>query len=203
MTAGENQLLVATRNGMAIRVDEKDMRPMSRSAHGVKVIKLREGDSVVSMARIRDGASVLTVSEGGLGRRASLDSYRIQRRGGYGMKNYPCKNGDYVCGIKVVDEEDDIIMISSDGVIIRLRAADIRLMGRYARGVKLMRLSDDCKVVAFTRAEHDDTAEIQQVDDSTAEELSEEEIKKLEAEEARDEAEAQSETEDDDTDTEE
>ena len=186
MTAGENQLIVATRNGMAIRIEEKDMRPMSRSAHGVKAIKLRNGDYVVSMARIREGASVLTVTDGGLGRRCPLDSYRIQKRGGYGMKNYSCKNGDFVCGIKVVDEEDDIIMISSDGVIIRLRASDIRLMGRYARGVKLMKLSSDCKVVAFTRAEHDDSAEIQQVDDSTAEELTAEEIKKLEAEEKAD-----------------
>ena len=110
MTAGENQLIVATRNGMAIRIEEKDMRPMSRSAHGVKAIKLRNGDYVVSMARIREGASVLTVTDRGLGRRCPLDSYRIQKRGGYGMKNYSCKNGDFVCGIKVVDEEDDIIM---------------------------------------------------------------------------------------------
>ena len=188
MTAGENELLIATRGGYAIRISENDIRSMSRIARGVKGIKLREGDCVVSMARVRDGASVLTVSERGLGRKAALDSYRIQRRGGYGMKNYSSKSGDQVCGIKVIDEEDDIIMISSDGVIIRLRAADIRVMGRYARGVKLMKLSNDCKVVAFTRAEHDDSAEIQQVDDSTAEELSAEEIKKLEAEEAANEA---------------
>ncbi len=196
MTAGENQLIVATRNGMAIRIKESDIRTMSRSAHGVKVIRLKEGDSVVSMARIRDGASVLTVSEVGIGRRCPLDNYRIQRRGGYGLKNYSCK-GDTVCGIKVVDDEDDIIMISSDGVIIRLRAADIKIMSRYGRGVKLMKLSEDCKVVAFTRAEHDDNAEIQQVDDSTAEELSEEEIRKIEAEEAKNEAEEQAEEDSD------
>lgn len=85
MTKGENQLIIATHNGMAIRVDENDIRQMSRSAHGVKAIKLRNSDYVVSMARVRDGASVLTVSEKGLGRRTSLDAYRIQRRGGFGM----------------------------------------------------------------------------------------------------------------------
>lgn len=193
MTGGNNQLIIATKMGMAIRINETDIRPMSRNAHGVKAIKLREGDSVVSMARIREGATVLTVSDGGLGRKCSLDSYRIQRRGGYGLKNYTCKD-DSVCGIKVIDEEDDIIMISSDGVIIRLRAADIRLMGRYARGVKLMKLSNDCKVVAFTRAEHDDSAEIQQVDNSTAEELSEKEIQKIKAEELKNELDSSNDT---------
>lgn len=184
MTDGSNQLIVATKNGNAIRVEETDIRIMSRSAHGVKVIKLRDNDEVISMARVREGASVLTVTEDGLGRKSALDTYRVQRRGGYGLKNYRC-NDNYVCGIKVIDEEDDIIMISSDGVIIRLRAADIRQMGRYARGVRLMKLNGDNKVVAFTRAEHDESAEVQQVDNSTAEDISEEEAKKLEAEEAK------------------
>lgn len=188
MTSGKSQLIVATRNGMAIRISETDIRLMSRSAHGVKAIKLRDGDNVVSMARVRKGASVLTVTDGGLGRKCALDGYRVQKRGGYGLKNYRCKD-DMVCGIKVIDEDNDIIMISSDGVIIRLRAADIRLMGRYARGVRLMKLGSDNKVVAFTRAEHDESAEIEKVDDSTAEDVSEEEAKRLEAEEAAAEAE--------------
>ncbi len=188
MTDGSNQLIVATKNGNAIRIEESDVRIMSRSAHGVKAIKLRDGDEVISMARVREGASVLTVTEDGLGRKSGLDTYRVQRRGGYGLKNYRC-TGSPVCGIKVIDEEDDIIMISSDGVIIRLRAADIRQMGRYARGVRLMKLSGDNKVVAFTRAEHDESAEVQQVDNSTAEDISEEEAKKLEAEEAKAESE--------------
>ena len=162
MTSGESELIIATKHGMAIRIKETDIRSMSRTAHGVKAIKLRSGDSVVSMARVREGASVLTVSDSGLGRRSSLDAYRIQNRGGYGLKNYTCK-GDSVCGIKVVDDDDDIIMISSDGIIIRLRTSDLRLMERYARGVKLMKLGAESKVVAFTRTEHDDTAEIEDV----------------------------------------
>lgn len=183
MTKGENQLIIATHNGMAIRVDENDIRQMSRSAHGVKAIKLRNSDYVVSMARVRDGASVLTVSEKGLGRRTSLDAYRIQRRGGFGMLNYKVSDEKgYVCGIKVVDENDDIIMISDNGIIIRFRAADVRIMGRYATGVKLMRINSENKVVAFTRAEHDDSAEITEIEQPSDEEI-EEQNKAAQAEE--------------------
>ena len=168
MTSGKNQLIIATHNGYAIRVNETDIREMSRTAHGVRAIKLREGDYVVSMARVRDGATVLTVAENGLGRRVALENYRIQRRGGYGMMNY--KNGG-VCGIKVVDDEDDIIMISTDGVVIRIRACDISIMGRYSKGVRLMRVSEDGKVVAFTRTEHEEDAEISEVEQASAEDI--------------------------------
>ena len=177
MTNGGNQLIVATHNGMAIRIDEHDARPMSRSAHGVRVIKLRDDDYVVSIARVRDDATVLTVSDKGLGRRSSLDAYRVQRRGGFGMLNYKVsEEKGYVCGIKVVDEEDDIIMISDEGVIIRLLASDVRVMGRYATGVRMMRLGGDSKVVAFTRAEHDESAEIAKVEQPSEEELKQEEL---------------------------
>ena len=175
LTAGNNELLIATHNGMAIRISENDVRVMSRTAHGVRAIKLRGDDYVVSMARIREGASVLTVSETGLGRRVELESYPVRHRGGSGVLNY--KNGD-VCGIKVVDEDDDIIMISSDGIVIRLRACDISMMGRYSRGVRLMKVTGDNKVVTFTRTEHDDNAEIAEV-----EKASEEDIRKAQEEE--------------------
>ena len=175
LTDGRAQVIVATRNGYAIRIDETQMRPMSRTAHGVKAIKLRDGDYVVSMARVREGASVLTVTDKGLGRRVKLDDYRIQNRGGYGMLNYKVSDDKgYVCGIKIVDEEDDIIMIATDGVIIRIRACDIRIMGRYATGVKLMRVSGEDRVVAFTRAEHDDSAETEKIEQPSEEELEKE-----------------------------
>lgn len=171
LTNGSSELIVATRSGMAIRFSEGGLRAMSRTAHGVRAIKLREGDYVVSMARVREGASVLTVTERGLGRRTSLDAYGLQKRGGFGRKNYKVSDEKgYVCGIKVVDQEDDIIMISTDGIIIRLRAADIRVMSRYATGVRLMRLTGDGRVVTFTRAEHDDEAEIEAVEQLTEEE---------------------------------
>ncbi len=172
LTNGDAQVIVATRMGYAIRIDEQNIRAMSRSAHGVRAIKLREDDFVVSMARVREGATVLTVTDKGNGRRVELDSYRIQNRGGKGMLNYKVsEEKGYVCGIKVVDAEDDIIMISNDGVIIRIRANDIRVMGRYATGVRLMRVQDDVKVVSFTRAEHDEEAETEKIEEPSAEEL--------------------------------
>lgn len=179
LTNGSNQLIIATRNGNAIRIEETDMRLMSRTAHGVKAIKLRGSDYVVSMARVRDGASVITISDKGLGRRTELESYRIQKRGGYGLLNYKAgEEKGYVCGIKVVDEDDDLIIISTNGVIIRIRVSDVRIMSRYATGVKVMRTEDEERVVSFTRAEHDDNAEIEKVEGP-----SEEEIAAAEAEE--------------------
>ncbi len=183
MTNGSDDVMVATHEGKAIRINEYQMRPMSRTAHGVRAIKLREGDYVVSMARIREGATVLTVSDKGLGRRSTLDSYRIQNRGGYGLLNYKVsEEKGYVCGIKVVDDDDDIIMISSDGVIIRIRANDIRVMGRYATGVRLMKLRKDTQLVTFTRAEHDDSAEISEVEQPSDEEVKAQEQEAIAAE---------------------
>lgn len=205
LTDGSAQVIVATRNGYAIRIDETQMRPMSRTAHGVKAIKLRDGDYVVSIARVREGASVLTVTDKGLGRRVKLDDYRIQNRGGYGMLNYKVSDDKgYVCGIKIVDEEDDIIMIATDGVIIRIRACDIRIMGRYATGVKLMRVSGEDRVVAFTRAEHDDGAETEKIEQPSEEEL-EKEMAEAAAEEQNEVVidEAPDDDEDDQEDTEE
>ncbi len=180
MTDGHAQLFVATRNGMAIRLEEEKGRALSRSAHGVRAIKLREGDYVVGMARVREGASLLTVTENGYGKKTEIDSYRIQNRGGYGLTNYKVDDiRGHVCGIKIVDETDDIILVSSDGIIIRILASDIRIMGRIAKGVRVMKVNDGAKVVAFTRAEHDDNAETEKV-----EQLTEEQLKQAEAEAA-------------------
>ena len=176
MTDGNAQLIVATRNGYAIRLEEDKIRALSRSAHGVKAIKLRDGDCVVSMARIREGASLLTITDKGYGRRTELESYRIQGRGGYGLKNYSVsEEKGNVCGIKVVDETDDIIIISTDGVVIRIRCSDVRIMGRYATGVRVMKVSGDDRVVSFTRAEHDEEAQIEEIEQPSEEELAEDE----------------------------
>lgn len=176
MTGGESQLFIATHNGMVIRINENEVRSMSRVAHGVRAIKLREGDYVVSMARMREGASLLTITEKGYGKRTAIDNFRIQARGGLGMMNYRVDDEiGYVCGIKIVDETDDIIIISSDGVIIRIKASDVRIMGRFARGVRVMRVKDDVKVVTFTRTEHDDSSEIQEVEQLSEQEFEAEE----------------------------
>jgi len=174
LTDGAARLFVATRQGMILRMEETCIRPQGRSAHGVKAITLRDGDAVVSIAREREGAALLTVTENGYGRRSELDQYRIQNRGGYGLQNYKvdAERGT-VCGIKVVDETDDILLISSDGIVIRVCCADIRLMGRTAKGVRIMRVTGENKVVAFSRTEHDEEEVCSQVED-TAEETVEE-----------------------------
>ena len=183
MTDGNAQVFVATHNGMAIRLEERKIRSLSRSAHGVRAIKLRNEDYVVGMARVREGATLLTVTENGYGKRTSLESYRIQNRGGFGLSNYKVDDiRGHVCNIKIVDEEDDIILVSSDGIIIRILASDIRVMGRIAKGVRVMKVNEGANVVAFTRAEHDDSAETEKV-----EQLTEEQAKLAEAEAAEEE----------------
>lgn len=165
VTTGSSELIIATKMGMAIRIEEKAIRPLSRSAMGVRAIKLREGDEVVGMARLREDATVMTVTDRGQGRRSEVSDYRVQGRGGYGSINYRVNDiKGYVCGIKVVDETDDIILISNDGVIIRMHVSDISVMSRYASGVRVMRLSDDARVVTFARAERDEEEETETID---------------------------------------
>ena len=180
LTEGDSGVIVATHNGAAICFMEMGIRSMGRTAQGVKAIKLREGDYVVGAAKAYDkNMNILTVTDKGMGRRSELVSYRLQNRGGYGILNYKVsEEKGYVCGIKALGADDDVILISTDGIIIRFRANDIRVMGRYATGVRVMRLGEDSRVVAFTRTEHDDTAEISEV-----EQASEEEIAEAEAEE--------------------
>ena len=189
LTSGGDEILVATKNGRIIRFAEEELRAMSRSAHGVRAIKLRGDDEVVSLETIREGAKILTVTDMGFGRRVEPELYRRQKRGGYGILNYKVGAKGTVCGIKVVDDDEDIILISNDGIIIRVRAADISVMGRYSGGVTIMRTkgTPDRRVVAFTSAAHDEDAEIEEV-----EQLSEEELRAIaEAEAAEEAAEAQ------------
>ena len=123
-TDGTSELIIATKNGMAIRFDEQDARPLSRTARGVKAITLEDGDEVVGMARVRkeSGATLLTVSESGLGRRTEVSQYRLQSRGGKGIRNYYVDKNGPVAGVRMVDEDDDVIIITDDGVIIRIPA---------------------------------------------------------------------------------
>ena len=195
LTNGSHELLIATRNGMAIRFSEQDARPLSRTARGVRAIKLRGDDYVVGLARLRDNATVMTVTDKGQGRRSEISEYGLQNRGGYGKINYKVSDAKgYVAGIKVVDDTDDLIMISDDGVIIRIRVSDVNIMSRYASGVRVMRLNENSSLVSIARAEHDDEQEVSAVDqDSAGEETSPEEIalleQELEAEESAEEAE--------------
>ena len=151
-TDGQSQLIVATKNGMAIRFEEQDARALGRTARGVKAITLEEGDEVVGMAVVNEGEYLLTVSENGQGRKTFPDEYRIQSRGGKGIRNYYTDKNGPVAGVLMVNDEDDIFVISEDGVIIRTNVAEIAQQSRYGGGVRVMRIQEDNKVVALARA---------------------------------------------------
>ncbi len=152
LTDGNEQLLVATRQGLAIRFEEQDARVIGRTSRGVRAIDLDEGDQVVGMARVRPSAFVLTVSESGLGRLTDPDEYRLQNRGGKGIRNYYTDRNGPVAGVKMVDAGDDIIIIADDGVIIRIPAAEIANQSRYGGGVRVMRVTEGSHVVSLARA---------------------------------------------------
>ncbi len=156
MTDGNDDVIIATQKGMAIRFKETDVRPMGRQARGVKALSLKEGDSVVGMSVIDENKYVLTVSETGYGRLSSPDDYRVQSRGGKGLTNYHIEKYGEVAAISVVDLNDDIIMISRDGVIIRIAAESIRICSRPSKGVTVMKFAGDDKVVTLATAPHED-----------------------------------------------
>lgn len=152
MTDGEDDLIIATRNGRAIRFNETEARGMGRNARGVRAISLDEGDSVVGMARVRDNSSLLTVTESGLGRRSLISEYPLRSRGGKGVINYYTSKNGPVAGIRSIDESDDVFLISDDGIIIRIGAAEITMQSRYGGGVRVMRLAEGSKLVTLARA---------------------------------------------------
>ena len=155
MTDGNQQVIVATKKGVAIRFNETDVREMGRQARGVKALKLKEGDCVVGMSVVREGGLVLTVSETGYGRLSSPDDYRVQSRGGKGLLNYHVEKYGDVAAIKVVNLDDDIIIISQEGIIIRIAAESIRVCSRPSKGVTVMKVNGDDKVVTIARAPHE------------------------------------------------
>ena len=190
LTTGHDMLIVATRNGQAIRFNEEDARPMGRSGHGVRAIKLAEGDEVVGVCICREGGTVLTVTENGKGRRSDIDTYRITARGGKGIRNYDAAK-DKVAAVKIVDDVDDVLLSSQEGIIIRLHANEIPLQSRYGSGVRVMRLGENDKVMVLARTDHDDEAQTEQIDASDADaEPTAEQLAEMEAADAAAEAEA-------------
>ena len=186
LTSGHDMLIVATRNGQAIRFNEEDARPMGRSGHGVRAIKLAEGDEVVGVCICRENATILTVTENGKGRRSDIDTYRITARGGKGIRNYDASK-DKVAAVKIVDDVDDVLLSSQEGIIIRLHANEIPVQSRYGSGVRVMRLGENDKVMVLARTDHDDEAQTETVE---AEEGDEPTAEQLAAMEAADEASA-------------
>ena len=158
LTDGNSEIILATRNGIAIRFDEQDVRPMGRTAHGVRGIQLNYGDVVVAMDSVTgENSEVLTATEQGLGKRTAVSEYRKQTRGGKGVINIKVneKTG-IVIGMKVITPGQEIMMITAAGIIIRIDVEGISQFGRNAQGVKLMTLNDDDKVVSLAAVQQDE-----------------------------------------------
>ena len=169
MTDGSNEVIIATKKGMAIRFRETDVRPMGRLARGVKAMKLKEGDSIVGMSIIEKDKLILTVSETGFGRLSSPDDYRLQSRGGKGIINYHVLKYGNVAALTVVPLGDDVIIIADNGVIIRILASTIRVCSRPSKGVTIMKIKGDHKVVSVSGAPHDEDEAQAAEDDENAE----------------------------------
>ena len=183
LTGGGDDLIVATHDGAAIHFSENDARPMGRTGHGVRVIRLRPGDYVVGVGVCRPGATLLTVTEDGKGRRSRIDDYRMTKRGGLGIRNYA--KGD-VAAVKIVDDTDDLILISANGILIRMHADDINIQSRYGGGVRVMRLAADDKVAMLARVDRDNGAVTEKPEEEGDAEPTAEELAAMEAQEAAD-----------------
>jgi DNA gyrase subunit A len=160
VSTGENEILMATREGMAIRFSEGDVRPMGRTARGVRGISLRDDDEVVDMTVVDPNGTVLTVCEMGYGKRTPVEEYRVQNRGGVGIINIKTteRNGKVV-GVKSVNDEDDLMLITTGGILIRQAIAEIRPIGRNTQGVRLIRLDEGDRLVGVARVPKEENGE--------------------------------------------
>jgi DNA gyrase subunit A len=152
VSGGKGEIFIGTRNGMAIRFPEDDVRPMGRTAYGVRGITLRDDDVVVAMEVVRPVGTLLTVTERGYGKRTEMDEYRVQSRGGVGVINISTstRNGQVV-GVSYVEEGDEVLLITQQGMIIRMPTNDVRSIGRATQGVRLIEIEGDDKVVSVAR----------------------------------------------------
>jgi DNA gyrase subunit A len=161
LTSGQDEILLGTAGGMAIHFSEEDVRPMGRTAYGVKGIELEEGDAVVSLEVVRPGGTVLSVTRNGYGKRTVLDEYRLQNRGGKGLIDIKAseRNGPVV-GVNFLRGEEQVMLITEKGMIIRLNTAEISTIGRNTQGVRLIQLEEGDHLVSVARlAEREDDDE--------------------------------------------
>ena len=175
LSTGEDDMLLSSRKGMAIRFNEKHVRNMGRNSIGVRSMRLREDDEVIDIAVIEPETTILAVTTNGYGKRTDPEEYREQGRNGKGVRalNLTEKTGD-LAALLFVHEEEDILLITDDGTIIRARAADIRLCGRTTQGVRIMKLAEGSQVVAVCRAEKEEEPEdAEEAETTEAEETAE------------------------------
>ncbi len=160
ITSGDDEVLIASRDGMAIRFHESDARPMGRATGGVRGLNLRGDDEVVGVVVAHSESTILVVSENGLGKRTKIDEYRLQKRGGYGVINLKVsgKTGKVVT-VRSVAEDEQLMMITKNGVVNRQRVEEIRVIGRATQGVRLMNLDDGDTVVDVARVVADENGD--------------------------------------------
>ena len=177
ITRGNDEIMLGTSDGQSIRFKETDVRPMGRTAAGVRGINLREGDAVVDMALVDPMATLLTVCENGHGKRTSFDEYRVQSRGGYGIINIRTtdRNGKVV-GMKSIRDADEVMMITSGGMIVRTGVSELRTIGRATQGVRVIALKPGDNLVSVARvvAEDNTQGQLPLADDNGGEEPTEE-----------------------------
>ena len=163
-THGDTDIMVATSTGLAARFPEEKVSVMGRTAHGVRGIKLNEGDYLVDVACDSDGSQVLTVTDNGYGKITPTEDYTEHHRGSTGVTGHAVtdKTGP-VKAIMCVNGDEDVMMIASNGVIIRTGVEAIRVCGRASQGVRLMRLSDDVKIISITRALKEDEEDVSEI----------------------------------------
>ncbi len=168
-TKGTADMIFVTRDGMAIRFNEKNVRPMGRSSSGVRAIRLRKGDEAVTMDIAVEGEKLLLVSEHGLGKRTPIEMFRMQTRGGLGTKAYKvtARSGK-VAAARVTNDEDEIMLVNSDGVAIRIKASDVSVASRNATGVILMKSKGDTTVVSMAKikqtGDEEDLPDVEEID---------------------------------------
>ncbi len=175
ITSGNDDLLLCTKNGYANRFNESDSRPMSRDTRGHKAVSLRDGDEVIGAAIVSEGRKILTVTSEGKGRLSVPENYLTKNRGGKGSRNFRCEEGVWVAGVLSVDEDkDDVIMISENGVVVRIHVNEISTQSRIARGVIVMRLGKDDRVVTVARTFREDAEEeiVEETENQPLEEVS-------------------------------
>ena len=158
-TGGDENILIATHDGMSVCFNEQDARPMGRTAVGVRGIKLRGDDYVIGAGSTSAGSALLTITEKGYGKRTPVEEYSVHGRGGLGIKNYNVtdKTGK-IADVLVVNDEDDILVITDDGTIIRMSAANISLLSRATQGVRIMRIMDGSRVICIEKTDREEEA---------------------------------------------
>ncbi|MBO7303260.1 MAG: DNA gyrase subunit A, partial [Clostridia bacterium] len=170
-THGECEVIIATRNGSAVRFAEQNVRPMGRTARGVRGITVRGDDYVTGVAVVEEGKSLITITENGYGKRTPYSDFReMKHRGGVGVTvhNLTEKTGK-LCSIASVDDEDDLMMITDGGTIIRTPACGVPMYSRTASGVIMMRLSEGQTLVNFTKVKREDEEELSEIVDGSTE----------------------------------